>query len=382
MARAVDELLEPVQEQRGVRHARQGVVIGQEVGALLVLYRFERKGDVAGQFVEQLALLVVKRTGAARVQQHHADHAARRVQRQAQHGMVAARPRVGAVGATVGRHLAVVAHGRRAVVQHVGHDVARRRRQPGGGGGAVHAGRQGDGLAGVGQAYPCMAEAAVGHGDAARFLQQGQRLADAHDGAVGAAQHGVDTAQACRLGLLQLQFPHVVFQLGGPHQRQLVAHPGMDQGRRHGLDDVVDGAAGKAGGLIAHLAHRGYEDHRGVFRQRVALQAAAHGVAVHVRHLHVEQDQDGPVLAGRGQAFGAVAGKGQRVLVAEDLLQQRQVARFVIDDQDGTCLHDLLPCCHVQLRHQFPRQRLGRAEVEIVDAGPQLAGAGGADAGR
>ena len=58
----------PVGEQRAVRKARQGVVVGEVVDPFFLADVLERKGNVARKLLQQLDLLVVEKIGLFRKQ--------------------------------------------------------------------------------------------------------------------------------------------------------------------------------------------------------------------------------------------------------------------------------------------------------------------------
>jgi hypothetical protein len=137
----------------------------------------------------------------------------------------------------------------------------------------------------------------------------------------GHAQH----ADGVAVGALQRR---------GPHQLQVGAHTGAHDGRTHRLGDVVHRALVEAGGLVVQAVVGGDKDDRQVGGGRVGLELPAHGVAVQVGHLQVEQHQGGPMLGHRLQRRPAAAGEHQAVLVGKDVAHEGQVDRLVVDNQN------------------------------------------------
>ena len=78
--------------------------------------------------------------------------------------------------------------------------------------------------------------------------------------------------------------------------------------------------------------------------RRVGADRAAHLVAAHAGHHHVEQDQVGPLRRDALQRLGARGGRDRRVaLRAEQVGEQLDVLRRVVDDQDLAAR--LTPAC-------------------------------------
>jgi hypothetical protein len=75
-----------------------------------------------------------------------------------------------------------------------------------------------------------------------------------------------------------------------------------------GLGYAVDRSQIQSPDPIVAAARAGQEDHRDRTGGRVFLQAPAHLEAVHLGHVHIEQDQVRVLAAGGFQPFFAVAG--------------------------------------------------------------------------
>ncbi|MNE91960.1 hypothetical protein D3C80_1896320 [compost metagenome] len=73
---------------------------------------------------------------------------------------------------------------------------------------------------------------------------------------------------------------------------------------------------------------------------RLCLERQASGVAVHLGHLDIHQDQRGRVFRCRGQRFLAAACKDQVVLPFQDLAHGVQIQRLIVDNQNGIGWHN------------------------------------------
>jgi hypothetical protein len=112
------------------------------------------------------------------------------------------------------------------------------------------------------------------------------------------------------------------------------AHARAHHRRADRLGDVVDRAGLEAFHLVGRLGQGGHENHRHRRRGRMGFQRRAYFVTGHPRHHHVQQDQVGLLLARQFECARAILGKQQAVVVLQDLAQQLQVARFIVDGQD------------------------------------------------
>jgi hypothetical protein len=116
----------------------------------------------------------------------------------------------------------------------------------------------------------------------------------------------------------------------------MVSHPGLDHRNTEGLDDVVHGAEFQAEGFVGVLAPGRHENHRYVLRAGVGLQAANDFKTIHAGHHDVEQDQVGLRIAARdAQGQRSVGGNPYCVVGLQAALQDVEVFRCVIDEQDG-----------------------------------------------
>jgi hypothetical protein len=75
------------------------------------------------------------------------------------------------------------------------------------------------------------------------------------------------------------------------HSRQMRAHPGQDNLRRYGLDNVIDAASLKAGGLVRDVAVTCDKDHLYVVRRVERPDLPAQLVAINVWQTDVQQHQ-------------------------------------------------------------------------------------------
>jgi hypothetical protein len=103
------------------------------------------------------------------------------------------------------------------------------------------------------------------------------------------------------------------------------------------LDQVVDRAVRVAAEDVDSVAvHRGDEDDRDVAAARVLLDEAGGLEAVHVRHLHVQQDEGELAVKDLAQRLDARSGHDQLVAQRrQDRFQRHQVGRVIVDDQNA-----------------------------------------------
>ena len=111
--------------------------------------------------------------------------------------------------------------------------------------------------------------------------------------------------------------------------------PGEGDRRIDRFGDVVHGAQGQTVLLVFGTVHGGDEDHRDVVGHRVRAQALEDLVAIHLGHHHVEQDQVRGLGGGSAQGALARVGGTHSIQRHQQLTEQGQVLRRVIDDQDG-----------------------------------------------
>lgn len=121
----------------------------------------------------------------------------------------------------------------------------------------------------------------------------------------------------------------------GTHQGQVGADACAHHGRAHGFDDVVHATGFEALGLVAHVGQGRDEDHRDAAGLGPGLELAANVVAVELRHHDVQQDQVRGLLPCQLQRPGAVGGKLQAVVIAQDLPQHVQVGGLIVDQQQA-----------------------------------------------
>ena len=151
---------------------------------------------------------------------------------------------------------------------------------------------------------------------ARRQCQQAGKVAhadDVHAGFVvfvfGGAAQALHDLQACGR------------QLVHAHEREVGFHARTHHGGAEGLGDVVHAAHVETMGFVGHIVQGGDENHRNGARGGIGLERAAHGVAVHAGHHHVEQDQFGLLLARNLQRARAIGGKQQAVVGTQNLAQ-------------------------------------------------------------
>ena len=119
-------------------------------------------------------------------------------------------------------------------------------------------------------------------------------------------------------------------------QLQEDTHLGQQDLGHEGLDDVVHGPHVVAVELVLLVGVGGADEDDGHLRRvGVAAQQLGDLVAVHLRHLHVEDDQGEIVPQGQLQGFLAAVGpQDHDPRVGEDLLQGHEVGGTIIDDED------------------------------------------------
>ena len=126
---------------------------------------------------------------------------------------------------------------------------------------------------------------------------------------------------------------------------QLVGHQFEARKRTHARDqrhvgdrlgEEIVGPGLEAAHPIGRLVERGDHHHRDVVRRQPGLEAAADLEAVHVRHHHVEQhDVALRALADRERLRAAHGGEDVEIFGGEPRLQQLDVGRHVVDDENA-----------------------------------------------
>ena len=99
--------------------------------------------------------------------------------------------------------------------------------------------------------------------------------------------------------------------------------------------------------LLARRVRQGGDEYDGDLRcLRVLLEHLAGGVTVLSRHEHVEENEIGIVLGGKGPGlWPAGAGQGPVSVFFEHDIEKLYVERFVIDDEDaGGGVFHCAPC--------------------------------------
>jgi len=112
------------------------------------------------------------------------------------------------------------------------------------------------------------------------------------------------------------------------------ANPGPDDGGTDRLGDVVHCPGLKTGRFIADLAERGDENDRHGLGGRFFLEAPARLQAGQSGHHDIEQDEVGQLIGSELQGFFAVASEEQAIVLVQNLAQDLQVGRFIVDDED------------------------------------------------
>ena len=121
-----------------------------------------------------------------------------------------------------------------------------------------------------------------------------------------------------------------------PGEFHVGRHARLYDGRPDGFRNIVYGPQPEPPGLVLHFAHRCHEDNWHVPRARVGLEPAAHLVAVHLRHHHVEQHQVGTVLReGDLKRACPAGGNAQFVVLTEQIMENFDVDRGVVHNQDS-----------------------------------------------
>ncbi len=125
-------------------------------------------------------------------------------------------------------------------------------------------------------------------------------------------------------------------------------HVGIDR-----LEKEIDGAgtvAAKAVGL--GLMHRGDENDRHVPRLRVLARVAGDLIAVHLRHLHVEQHHRERVAEQHAKRLVAIIrAEDLAVEIAELRFERDQVGLGIVDEQDARACLGHRPAWMVVLAH-------------------------------
>ena len=125
---------------------------------------------------------------------------------------------------------------------------------------------------------------------------------------------------------------------------KLQEHPDLaaQDHRAERLVEDVDGARPVAlEQVVLGLVHRGEEDDRDLSRLRILARVVRHLVAVHVRHLHVEQHHRELTLEELAQALVSRLGAHQiAVDIAEERLQRHQVRLHVVHQQNARPGHE------------------------------------------
>jgi len=143
------------------------------------------------------------------------------------------------------------------------------------------------------------------------------------------------------LGDLQLELDVLLFQsrLQTP-QGEMRCHPCQDLGCFKGLGEVVNASGLEPLDLVPDLVKGTDEDDRDIAALLLRLQGPAHLVAVHVGHFHIQQDQVGPSESNRPQGQLAAGGRTHPIsLPGQDLSQQLQICRDIVDDQNLGWVH-------------------------------------------
>ena len=123
------------------------------------------------------------------------------------------------------------------------------------------------------------------------------------------------------------------------HQGEMIAHPGTHRARTDRLVDIIHSARLEPLALAVCVVARGDKEHRDPGVSRIGLEPAAHFVTIHVGHAHVQQDKCRLVTPHGGQPLLSPFGKEEVVFLLEDLPQQPEVARLVVDDQHARSTH-------------------------------------------
>ena len=124
------------------------------------------------------------------------------------------------------------------------------------------------------------------------------------------------------------------------------AHARDQRHVRYRLGEEIVGAGLEPLDPVGRLIQRRDHHHRHVVGGEAGLQAPAHFEAVHVGHHHVEQDDVAVgALADRQRLVTAHRGDDVEILGREPRLQQLDVGRHIIDDENARSHRLLLRRC-------------------------------------
>ena len=160
----------------------------------------------------------------------------------------------------------------------------------------------------------------------ARDLAGQERLLDPRR-RLQVAGHPVVGLRQSRVGLLQLDLQAAELQVGLDTRVQFF--------HLERLGDVIHPADGERLHLVQVLVEGADEDDGDPPEVFIGLQVLAHLIAVHLRHVDVQQDQVRGILPGRQQRqFAARDGSGLVPAILEHAGQDLEVGRDVVHHQD------------------------------------------------
>ena len=108
----------------------------------------------------------------------------------------------------------------------------------------------------------------------------------------------------------------------------------------NGFEQIIDRAELDAAHHAVHLVERRDHDDREIAQPGLILQPGEHLIAVHLRHLHVEQDEvEGFALEPRDRLLAVLRGFDIAVTLEIEVERQRvAIVVVVIDDEDARAL--------------------------------------------
>src|SRR5580704_841555 len=121
----------------------------------------------------------------------------------------------------------------------------------------------------------------------------------------------------------------------GPPQLEVGIHARLRFFELEGLGDVIDSAGLESPHLVFERVQRAQENHRNPGKEFAGLQPFADFIAVHFRHIDVQEDQVRRLLSRCRQREPASRKRPHLIVVlAEHVFEQLQVRGVVVHDHD------------------------------------------------